>query len=150
MSDEGKDPPTARTVARVLALPMVRILPAFGGSPRRPPSRCALPRTPLSWNRARTFVASDTADPWKANMPAKSYNDLATVDHNQAVWVNTLAADSFTVAGLVPSGVTLTLQPGWNFVGFPSFRDAVYTLADLKSVPQGTMVENITIASLLF
>ena len=80
-------------------------------------------------------------------MPAKSYNDLATVDHTQAVWVNTLAADSFTVAGLVPSGVTLTLQPGWNFVGFPSFRDAVYTLADLKSaVPQVTMVDAFSAA----
>jgi hypothetical protein len=101
----------------------------------------------LSWNRARTFVASDAADPWKANIPTKSYNDLATVDHTQAVWVNTLAADSFTVAGLVPSGVTLTLQLGWNFVGFPSFRDVVYTLADLKSaVPQVTMVDAFSAA----
>ena len=79
-------------------------------------------------------------------MPTKSYNDLTTVDHTQAVWVNTLAADSFTVAGLVPAGVTLTLQLGWNFVGFPSFRDVVYTLADLKSVPQVTMVDGFNAA----
>ena len=96
----------------------------------------------LSWNRARTFVASDAADPWKAYMPTKAYNDFTAVDHTQAVWVNVLAADAFTVAGLVPSGVTLTLQPGWNFVGFPSFRATLYTLADLQTaVPQITMVD---------
>jgi hypothetical protein len=58
------------------------------------------------------------------------------------VWVNVLAADSFTVAGLVPSGVTITLQPGWNFVGFPTFRVTAYTLADWQTaVPQITMVD---------
>jgi hypothetical protein len=96
----------------------------------------------LSWNRARTFVASDTADPWKASITTKAYNDLTSLDDTQAVWVNVLAADSFTVAGLVPSGVTITLQPGWNFVGFPTFRVTAYTLADWQTaVPQITMVD---------
>lgn len=96
----------------------------------------------LSWNRARTFLSSDTVDPWKANLPAKTSNDFQIIDHTFAVWVNVLAADTFTVAGIVPSGVTITLQPGWNFVGFPSFRPTPYTLADWKTaVPQITMVD---------
>ncbi len=96
----------------------------------------------LSWNRARTFLSSDTVDPWKANMPSKTSNDFQIIEHTLAVWVNVLAADTFTVAGLVPSGVTITLQPGWNFVGFPSFRATPYTLLDwMTAVPQITMVD---------
>jgi len=96
----------------------------------------------VSWNRARTFVATDGADPWKSYFAGRAYNDLTTVDYRQAVWVNTLAPDAFVVAGLVPTGTTINLVAGWNFVGFPSLRSTPYTVANLKAaVPVVTAVE---------
>lgn len=96
----------------------------------------------LAYSRARTFLAADAADPWKEYVAVKPSNALQTIDVTNAVWVNSLAADTFTVAGLVPSGQAIILQQGWNFVGFPSLRATPYTVADLKaSVPQVTAVE---------
>ena len=96
----------------------------------------------LTWNRARVFVASDPADPWKAFIAGKAYNDLGSVNMTTAAWVNAFAADTFTVAGLVPTGTPIVLLPGWNFVGFPSWRATPYTVGQLKSaVPAVTQVE---------
>jgi len=64
------------------------------------------------------------------------------VDPSSAVWINVLAADSFTVVGLVPVGLTINLVQGWNFVGYPSWRSTPYTVANLKAaVPAVTAVE---------
>ena len=96
----------------------------------------------ITYNRARTFLAADLADPWKEYVSVKPYNDFRSVDATYAVWVNVLAADTFTVAGLVPSGTPIALQAGWNFVGFPSLRSTPYTVADLKAaVPQVIAIE---------
>ena len=96
----------------------------------------------FTWTRARTFVAADLADPWKANLAVKGYKEFTTADPTMAVWVQVQAAGSFTVAGLVAQGTPITLQPGWNFVGFPSMRSTPYTVADLKAaVPAVTQAE---------
>jgi len=96
----------------------------------------------ITFNRARTFVAADTADPWKAYVTAKPSKEFTVVDPVQAYWVNVQAAGTYTVAGLVMSGTPITLQPGWNFVGFPSLKSATYTVAQLKAAtPAVTQVE---------
>jgi hypothetical protein len=105
------------------------------------PSLAATFRT-FTYNRARAFIASDAADPWKEYVSVKPWNDFTTTSETMAIWVNALAADTFTVAGLVPSGTTINLVAGWNFVGFPSLRSTPYTFANLKSaVPEVASVE---------
>ncbi len=94
------------------------------------------------WSRARTFVASDPADPWKAYIQVKGPQDFTAIDHTMAAWVLVTQFDTYTVAGLIPAGPTITLKAGWNFVGFPSWRATPYTVANLKAaVPQVTSVE---------
>ena len=68
---------------------------------------------------ARTFVAGDAADPWKAAYAGRS-GDLATLSVGQAFWVDLDAPGQFTLAGLVPEGPAIALRPGWNLVSYLS------------------------------
>lgn len=78
----------------------------------------------LTWRTARTYVASDTADPWK-DAYATRWGDFQTVGAGTAMWVDVASAKDFTVAGLVPASTTIALRVGWNFVGYTSFTPAV-------------------------
>ncbi|HKZ63152.1 MAG TPA: hypothetical protein VJ400_01800, partial [Thermoplasmata archaeon] len=73
------------------------------------------------------------ADPWKAYVAGKPYNDLMSVGITNALWVNVLGADSFVVVGIVPSGTQVDLVQGWNFVGFPSLKANPYRVSDLRN-----------------
>ena len=76
----------------------------------------------MNWRTARTYVASDPADKWKAWSNAKNNGDLRTVSAGMALWVDIVGADDFTVAGQVPANTAITLVPNtWNFVGYGSF-----------------------------
>ncbi len=83
----------------------------------------------LSWRTARTYVASDSADPWKAWFNAKGNGDLRTVNTGMALWVDIIAPNNFTVAGQVPANTTIVLSSGWNFVGYASFISRLASLA---------------------
>jgi hypothetical protein len=74
----------------------------------------------LNWRSVRTFVASDAADPWKARY-ARGTGDLLTATAGAALWIDLVAPDDLVVAGQVPAVTTITLVPGWNFVGYGSF-----------------------------
>ena len=73
----------------------------------------------VSWRTARTFVAG-SADPWRAAYSGRP-GDLSTVSTGMALWVELAAGGWFAVAGKVPTSTTITLIPGWNFVGFARF-----------------------------
>lgn len=76
----------------------------------------------MSWRTARTHVASDAADPWKAYSTVKPGGDLRTVSAGMALWVDLVTPDDFTIAGQVPTSTTLAIVGGtWNFVGYASF-----------------------------
>lgn len=72
------------------------------------------------WALARTFEASDAADPWKRYDPTKGGNDFLAVDLRAGAWLNVTAASEYRVAGAVPCARTIDLLAGWNLVGFPS------------------------------
>jgi len=115
----------ARTVSNgwnLVSVPVLQTDPSLTGTFRT-----------LSWNRARTYVAADAADPWKAYVAGKPYNDLMSVGITNALWVNVLGADSFVVVGIVPSGTQVDLVQGWNFVGFPSLKANPYRVSDLRN-----------------
>ncbi|HEV8594137.1 MAG TPA: hypothetical protein VGR51_01240, partial [Thermoplasmata archaeon] len=75
----------------------------------------------MNWRTARTYVATDAADPWKAYSTVKPGGDLRTVSTGMALWVDLVAPDDFTVAGRVPASTMTTIVAGWNFVGYASF-----------------------------
>ncbi|TLZ58217.1 MAG: hypothetical protein E6K17_01530 [Methanobacteriota archaeon] len=48
-------------------------------------------------------------------------NGLKTIARGQGVYLDLVAGDRFTVAGLVPTTTRIQLCGGWNLVAFPSF-----------------------------
>ncbi len=95
----------------------------------------------LTWDKAWTYNASDTADPWKAFDAAKPFNDLLSINPTQGLWVNTIAPDYFTIAGTVPTRTDIALSAGWNLIGFPGFT-GIYSVNDLAANTGADRVES--------
>lgn len=93
----------------------------------------------VRFDKAWTYIAFE--DMWKSYVTFKPYKgDLRTIDHRMGVWVNVIEDSNLTVAGLVPSSTDISLNVGWNLVGYPSF-DLTYAVGDLKAETGATRVE---------
>ncbi|MFQ5911539.1 MAG: hypothetical protein ACE5IJ_12600, partial [Thermoplasmata archaeon] len=80
---------------------------------------------------------------WETHMDFKAYKgDLSSVSHDAAYWVDVTRDCNFTVAGVVPLETQISLQNGWNLVGFPSFNPS-YAIADLKTETGASRVEGL-------
>lgn len=51
---------------------------------------------------------------------AEHYNDIKTINHTMGFWVHMTGDDTLMVGGYEPVSTNITLQPGWNMVGYPS------------------------------
>ncbi|MCK5548354.1 MAG: hypothetical protein KAI64_05025, partial [Thermoplasmata archaeon] len=71
-------------------------------------------------NQAWSFDATDLVDPWKSYNPAKTFNDLATVNYSKALWIDASMNSNIVVVGKVPILPSIQLQAGWNLVGYHS------------------------------
>jgi hypothetical protein len=69
------------------------------------------------------YNATDIADHWKQFNPLKVNNDLTFIDHKMALWLNITQDSDFTIAGLIPQSIDISLRTGWNLVSYPSFID---------------------------
>ncbi|MBS3816961.1 MAG: hypothetical protein KGY76_05300 [Candidatus Thermoplasmatota archaeon] len=58
---------------------------------------------------------------WRSYLPqrAEHYNDLQTWDHTRGLWIHMKKDDNLTLQGAEPSSTQVTLEPGWNMVGYP-------------------------------
>ena len=84
----------------------------------------------VAFDSIRTYDSANKD--WGTHMAYKSYGgDLRSIDASAGYWVNVLADCSLTVAGIVPLETQISLQKGWNLVGFPSFKPS--TVSDLKA-----------------
>ena len=98
-----------------------------------------------TWTRAMSYNPTTPGDPWKQYNTAWAslLNDLTTVDEKMGVWifVNVVGDGLIHVSGVQPVTTAITLNIGWNLVGFPS-DDAAYTVGMLKGdCPSVTLVE---------
>jgi hypothetical protein len=84
----------------------------------------------LNWDKAWTYERTDPEDPWKSIDISKPFNDLTSADATQGIWVNVQVADYYTVAGIIPVRMDISLFEGWNLVGFPGFL-GTYFISDL-------------------
>jgi len=76
----------------------------------------------ISWSRARTYgKISGHGHNWHSNDQGRPWKDLTTLDRKMAVWVEVSSSGTWAVAGLVPAFTSITLEVGWNFLGYPSF-----------------------------
>jgi hypothetical protein len=92
----------------------------------------------------KTWSYDSSSQGWKSYMTSKPYRgDFIDVNHTVGFWINVTASSNLTVAGLVPSASAVSLRPGWNLVGFPSFN-STYTIADLKAETGAQRVEGFS------
>jgi hypothetical protein len=93
----------------------------------------------VDFSEAWTFDPGQ-GDPWASFSDAKVTNDLGSLNRGRGVWVDVRTAGYFTVAGAVLPQTTITLEGGWNLVGYPSFS-GTYTVADLAADVSAERVE---------
>ncbi|MBS3817717.1 MAG: hypothetical protein KGY76_09175, partial [Candidatus Thermoplasmatota archaeon] len=77
-----------------------------------------------NYDKAMYFDSGDES--WKTYIPdrADHYNDLENWDRSMGIWVHMTENDNLTVKGNIPSPTDITLEPGWNLVGYPSKTSA--------------------------
>jgi hypothetical protein len=95
----------------------------------------------VNWDKAWTYDSFDFGDPWKANDATKPYSDLLSINQAQGLWVNTLTADYYTIAGMVAARTDIMLTVGWNLVGHTGFL-GTYTVSDLMATTSAERVES--------
>jgi hypothetical protein len=88
------------------------------------------------YDAVQFYDASDSNDPWKHYHISKPIhlNDLSLINKTMGFWVHITNSDgvNLTIPGMKLSGIqNITLNKGWNLVGFPS--TASQTLATATS-----------------
>ncbi|MFO7992282.1 MAG: GLUG motif-containing protein [Thermoplasmata archaeon] len=78
-----------------------------------------------SYDKVMYYNAS--ADEWRTFTPdrASHYNSLHTWDRTMGIWIHMTSNATLTIAGEAPSSTNITLEPGWNIVGYPSETDRI-------------------------
>ncbi|MFO7990989.1 MAG: PQQ-binding-like beta-propeller repeat protein [Thermoplasmata archaeon] len=73
-----------------------------------------------SYDKVMYYEASN--DEWKTyvNGRASHYNGLNSWNETMGLWIQMKSDDTLTILGNPPTSTTITLQPGWNMVGYPS------------------------------
>jgi uncharacterized protein (TIGR03790 family) len=87
------------------------------------------------YDRVVYYDASDAQDHWKSYAVFKTTQDLVALSHTMGFWVNVTAPGGTTllVGGTYPASTTITLEAGWNMVGYPagSSRQVLDALAGI-------------------
>ncbi len=98
------------------------------------------------YDAVQWFDGTDNMDPWKHNKIGKPYgNDLFELNEKKGFWVHvTKPGDTiFLFNGTIPTvNQTISLNPGWNLVGYPSLINQDRTNA-LNNLTFGNHVDSI-------
>ncbi len=71
------------------------------------------------------YDAFNDSDPWKSYDPSRPsfLNNLTYVDAKMGFWVLVATPSSLTLSGTAPGATNISLQQGWNLIGYPSVQD---------------------------
>ena len=72
------------------------------------------------YDRVKYYDSLDFMDPWKTYRPGASTNDLSNIDREMGVWIHTTQVCTLIVYGTISSSTAISLNAGWNLVGYPS------------------------------
>jgi len=83
-----------------------------------------------SYNQIMYFDSS--TDSWKSFVPNRSshFNDLNSWDRTMGIWIQMNENTTLNIDGYVPTRTDITLYPGWNMVGLPSYTDGNHDLPE--------------------
>ncbi|MFO7793209.1 MAG: GLUG motif-containing protein, partial [Candidatus Saliniplasma sp.] len=80
----------------------------------------------ISGNYDKVMYYDASTDEWLSYIPGRdNFNDDIQWDETKGLWIRMTADDSLTVEGIEPTSTDITLNPGWNMVGYPSSTAAV-------------------------
>ncbi len=76
----------------------------------------------IQGNYDRLMYYDSSIDEWSSYVPGRAarYNTLDTWDYRMGIWIRMTNSDTLTIAGTVPANTDITVEPGWNMVGYPS------------------------------
>jgi outer membrane protein assembly factor BamB len=98
------------------------------------------------YDAVQWYDCTEKGDPWKHFKVGKSFgDDLFELNESKGFWVHiTQPGDTlFIYNGTQPSAnQTISLNPGWNLVGYPSFTNRIRSDA-LNNLDFGTHVDSI-------
>ncbi len=93
----------------------------------------------LDWDKAWSYDPS--VENWKWHMKFKPYTgEVEKIEVAQGLWIDMASESNFTIAGIVPSTITVHLRAGWNLIGFAYFKSA-YFVGDLRIETGASWVE---------
>jgi hypothetical protein len=100
-----------------------------------------------SYDAVQYYDPYDVNDPWKhyhVNKPS-CMNDLHQIQNNMGIWIHITESEDvlFEVPGVLPTeGQSVTLEPGWNLVGYPKLSISGRT-EGLNNTEFGTHINRI-------
>lgn len=75
----------------------------------------------------RVVYYNASARRWSSYVPSREskFNNLDSWDHTMGIWIKMMTSghQSLIVRGIAPVTTDITLEPGWNMVGYPSSKD---------------------------
>ncbi len=76
----------------------------------------------ISDNYDRVMYYDAAEEQWRSYVPGREdhFNNLQDIDNTMGIWIRMIDDATLTVIGFEPINTTITLQPGWNMVGYPS------------------------------
>jgi parallel beta-helix repeat protein len=92
----------------------------------------------VSFNAAHIFDSK--TQKWMHYDVLKPHLAELSLNCSMGMWVNITIDSNFTVAGLVPIETAISLEWGWNLVGYPSFN-TTYTFDDVRVETGATRIE---------
>ncbi|MBS3817342.1 MAG: S8 family serine peptidase [Candidatus Thermoplasmatota archaeon] len=95
------------------------------------------PENGISGNYDKVMWYDGKNDEWKSYNPnrADKFNDLSIFEIDRGYWIQMSQNDTLTVKGTYPSSTIITLDPGWNMVGYP---------ADSNTTADSTLPQEVT------
>ncbi len=68
----------------------------------------------------KTVVEKHSND-WSSYVPGRPshFNNLERLNESMGFWIHMTSNDTLTIVGTKPTVTDITLQPGWNMVGYP-------------------------------
>ncbi len=100
-----------------------------------------------TWEVVCWYDPADASDHWKtydkAQFAAGLAQDMPSVDNAKGMWVKLTTAGALLSVGegQEPTNTDITLNTGWNLIGYPAQDDSSYDVGDLKADTGATSVE---------
>ncbi|MBS3817469.1 MAG: metallophosphoesterase [Candidatus Thermoplasmatota archaeon] len=73
-------------------------------------------------NYDKVMYLDSSESGWKTYVPGRvdRYNSFEHLDHKKGFWIHITRSCELTLKGTIPSRTNITLDSGWNMVGYPS------------------------------